>query len=93
MEIYFRYILFCILNFQTNIEILLVECKFVPVSQNECPSNVIAIYKLPECDHSMSNGELCEANRPLPDGNKNYNVDNCKTHTDVFKCVKGTYLK
>ena len=55
------------------------------MSQNECPSNP----NLPECTQSMGNGELCEADGQLPDGNQNYDVNNCGLY-DVFKCVKGT---
>ena len=58
------------------------------MSQNECPSNP----NLPECHRDMSNGELCDADGPLPDGNQKYEVNNCGAF-DVFKCVKGTYLK
>ena len=64
---------------------MFVVCNYVPVSQNECPSNP----ELPECTPSMSNGELCEADVPLPDGNQNYDVNNCAGY-DVFKCVTGT---
>ena len=41
----------------------------------------------------MSDGELCEADNPLPDGNQDYNVDNCGVDWDIFKCVKGTFLE
>ena len=57
----------------------------MPISTNECPSNP----DLPECTTSMSNGELCEADGPLPDGNQNYDVNNCEPAYDVFKCVIG----
>ena len=71
-----------------------VGCTFVPVSQNECPSNP----DLPECTPFMSIDELCEADATLPDGNQNYDVNNCDGATsafdnDVFKCVKGTLLE
>ena len=33
----------------------------------------------------MANGDLCEADKALPDGTTNYDVNNCGTF-DVFKC-------
>ena len=68
---------------------------------NECPCTN-ADYPdyqgcdLAECDPSMSNNELCEADKPLPDGNSTWDVNNCpnsfelsQLSFDVFKCVKG----
>jgi hypothetical protein len=43
-----------------------------------------------ECSLNMSNGELCEADQTLPDGNANYNVNNCGNY-DIFKCATGTH--
>ena len=71
------------------------NCRFVPVFRKECP-----LYpQLPECSSSnyFSNGELCEAKGPLPDGyNTDYNVNNCDFGMhgvyDVFKCVKSKCL-
>ena len=37
----------------------------------------------------MNQGDLCEADGPLPDGNNNYDIDNCPGKYDIFKCVKG----
>ena len=38
----------------------------------------------------MANGDLCEADKPLPDGTTNYDVNNCPGNFDVFKCKKQT---
>ena len=38
----------------------------------------------------MANGDLCEADEPLPDGTTNYDVNNCPGNFDVFKCKKQT---
>ena len=59
-------------------------CNFEAISSNECPSNP----DLSECSFGMDDNELCEADSTLPDGNSNYNIDNCGTY-DVFKCAKG----
>ena len=58
----------------------------MPISPNECPSNP----DLSECTTSMRNGQLCEADGTLPDGNAYYNVNNCNRDYDVFECVRGT---
>ena len=36
----------------------------------------------------MKHGELCEADQILPDGNANYEINNCGGY-DVFKCIRG----
>ena len=41
------------------------------------------------CSHDMNHNELCEAEYPLPDGNNNFEIDNCPGNYDIFKCVKG----
>ena len=65
----------------------LVTCHFEPVPDTECPSDP----DLAECTRAMSHGELCEADQTLPDGNSNFEVNNCG-NSDVFKCVKGIHL-
>ena len=55
------------------------ECTFIPVSS--CPTDS----DLDECHNGMTNGELCEADKRLPDGNSNFDIDNCGG-LDVFKC-------
>ena len=55
----------------------------------ECPQypNV-----LPECSWDMDINDLCDADHTLPDGNNNFEVDNCihgETHFDVFKKITG----
>ena len=43
----------------------------------------------------MSKNDLCEANRPLPDGNKYHDVNNCEfgifNHYDVFRYIGGKF--
>ena len=73
----------------TLINILLDACFFEPLQlSSECPSNT-KISALPECTSNMAHGSLCEADLPLPDGNSNFDVDNCGAY-DVFRCRKGT---
>ena len=62
-------------------------CHFEPVPDTECPSDP----GLAECTGTMSHGNLCEADQPLPDGNSNFDVNNCGNDFDVFKCVKGIH--
>ena len=62
------------------------RCAFEPVLDTECPTNP----NVNECRSNMNHGELCEADKTLPDGNSNYNINNCGNY-DVFKCVKGNH--
>ena len=39
----------------------------------------------------MHNGDLCEADEELPDGNTDYDINNCDAF-DVFKCVRGKHF-
>ena len=56
---------------------------------------------LPECSQNMENGQYCEADRPLPDGQDNWNLqlfekNNCGQAPyafDVFRCIRGTCYK
>ena len=41
------------------------------------------------CNHDMNHNDLCEADAPLPDGNTDFEINNCPGTYDVFKCVKG----
>ena len=71
---------------------LLATVKFIAVTIDECPcknENDLEKCKLPECSPSMSPDELCEADQILPDGNDDYNVDNCPGNFDIFKCARG----
>jgi len=61
-----------------------VDCAFVPVSEEECP-DLATSRALANCYDSMQPGELCEADSALPDGNKNYNINNCQGGYDVFQ--------
>ena len=67
------------------ITIFLGACFFEQISSFECPSDS----NLPECTTTMALGSLCEADQRLPDGNYNFNVDNCGGY-DVFRCRQGT---
>jgi len=58
-------------------------CSFVAVSSSECPSDP----DLGECFSYMGTNLLCEADRTLPDGKTDYNIDNCNGY-DVFKCTR-----
>ena len=64
-------------------------CKFVAVSHSECPLSA----NMKECHSNMNPGDLCEADKPLPDGNTNYDVNNCGPDGsyDIFRCVKGKH--
>ena len=46
-----------------------------------------------ECSYSMKLNELCEADHVLPNGNRNYEVNNCPSGagwtSDVFRYVEG----
>merc|ERR1711953_683369 len=55
---------------------------FVPVTN--CPANP----DLPECTAQTACGDLCEADQPLPDGNMNYDINNCGGY-DVFQKTCG----
>ena len=37
----------------------------------------------------MSPHDLCEADKTLPDGNANYDIDNCPGRYDVFRYIRG----
>ena len=63
----------------------LVVCSFEQIHSSDCPADS----DLPECTSIMAPGSLCEADQRLPDGNSNYEVDNCDSY-DVFRCVQGT---
>ena len=58
---------------------------------DECPLDG----HIPECSSSMTNGQLCEADKTLPDGNRDYNVNNCggSDNFDIWKCERGTCFK
>jgi len=55
-------------------------CDWIPATQSQCPTNAGA---LPDCHGNMSEGELCEADSPLPNGVSTYNINNCGSF-DVF---------
>jgi len=58
-------------------------CSWVPVSSNNCPTRSMAA-DMDDCTEDMINGELCEADQPLPNGEQNYDIDNCGWY-DVFR--------
>merc|ERR1719191_1080893 len=49
-----------------------------------CPANA----DLPECTDQTACGGLCEADQTLPDGNTNFDINNCGGY-DVFQKVCG----
>ena len=61
-------------------------CLFEAVPSSQCPSNPI---DLTECDVSMATGEFCRANKALPDGNIDFDINNCHHSYDVFRCTRG----
>ena len=71
-------------------------CSFVPVPKSQCPNDKVANeLNKKDCKMNMGNGELCQAHGPLPDGQTNYNINNCDNSNpimdwkwDIFKCVK-----
>ena len=68
-------------------------CRFVPVFWKECP-----LYPLStKCEPDLSNGEMCVANGTLPDGNTDFNINNCNIGShgvyDIFKCVKSNCIE
>ena len=83
------------------------QCKFSPVSPDACPDTeelksvgFSDVIKMKKCTLDMKNGEQCRARGPLPDGNRNHDVDNCcgdvyghvdNCNWDIFQCDKGTY--
>jgi len=57
------------------------DCDWVPVLSSECPFNPASF---PNCHDSMDSGELCEADTTLPNGNVNFDIDNCGVY-DIFR--------
>ena len=79
-------------------------CSFQAISPTECPCSDPHFLAHDDsyedlddsgcridivCDHGMNDGDLCEADGPLPDGNSNFDIDNCPGKYDIFKCIKG----
>ena len=64
---------------------------FIGILREECPctDDAQSGCDLPECSYSLSNNDLCEAERTLPDGNSNYDINNCPGDYDVFRYVSG----
>eukprot|EP00494_Astrolonche_serrata_P023607 UN23865 len=61
-------------------------CYFEPVDENECPctDSDRSGCDLSDCTSSTLPGELCEADRKLPDGQLEYRINNC-WGSDVFR--------
>ena len=72
---------------------------FVAVPKNDCPctyNDTSGCRTLRKCSYSMKRNDLCEANGELPDGNKNYDVNNCVfgkffAKYDVFRYIGGKF--
>lgn len=60
------------------------DCDWVPIDESDCPSDNGRY--LGQCTTYMSAGDLCEADLVLPNGNTNYNINNCGSY-DVFQYV------
>ena len=69
--------------------ILVSTCAFVPVEAWKCPSEDV-MSNLRECSAEMSSNKFCEADQALPDGNSNFEINNCGKY-DIFQCMKGIY--
>ena len=80
------------------------SCSFQAVSSTECPcsdhndaynddyyddSDDSGCRIDGVCNQFMNYGDICEADGPLPDGNSNFDIDNCPGKYDIFKCIKG----
>ena len=65
--------------------------SFIALSYLECPCSWdnTSGCDLPECSNNLDTNGLCEADSELPDGNSNYNINNCISSYDVFKCSRG----
>ena len=83
---------------------LLEFCSFQAVSSSECPCSDADDYYNDDyyeyydysgcridvsCSHGLNHNDLCEADGPLPDGNQNFDINNCPGKYDVFRCLKG----
>ena len=78
-----------------HIKCVFVGCTFAAISTSDCPCTKLDLKgcsTLPECDSNMNENELCEAGKTLPDGNGDFDVNNCPNHYDVFQCQKGTKI-
>ena len=59
----------------------------MPASEADCPcydNDDSGCNNLPECSYKLNLQDFCKANQILPDGNDNYNVNNCPGH-NVFR--------
>jgi hypothetical protein len=67
-----------------------VQRAFVAVRRQFCPCTEDSEggCDLPECSPMTPLGQLCEADAALPDGNLEYEVDNCAGGFDVFVCLE-----
>jgi len=58
-------------------------CDWVPVTLSECPPTSVSS-TMKDCNEGMEDGEMCEADSVLPNGIRNYNINNCGAY-DVFR--------
>ena len=68
--------------------------RFLAVSRAECPCTDHNNHRcnLPECsskfnDNCLSDNDLCEADRSLPGGFSDFDINNCPGGMDVFRYV------
>ena len=76
-----------------------IECHFEPVFSEKCPSNP---KDLRSCTENMNHTQMCEADKELPNGQRDIDVNNCRISAndtcsphceyDVFRCIRGTQL-
>jgi len=66
------------------------DCEWVAIPTEDCPSR-LEVNELDECSLDMEDGDLCEADIPLPDqindeaAQHKFDVNNCPGNKDVFR--------
>jgi len=60
------------------------SCDWVAVSPEDCPRTWRSLRSMQDCHQNMVFGELCEADKQLPNGNQNFDINNCGPF-DVFQ--------
>jgi len=60
------------------------SCDWVAVSAEDCPRTWRSLRSMQDCHQDMVVGELCEADKPLPNGSQSFDINNCGPF-DVFR--------
>ena len=58
----------------------------MPVEFDSChcnATNIVNCREMRTCSVNMNDGELCEADSQLPNGNHNYQSNNCANNYDI----------